>query len=344
MKQAIENLLIKLPQILIVEDDRQQLGQLVEWLSEREGKLFQARSSEQAQEILKDQWVDAVITDWQLSGRSGLDLIRDLRQSGFKGPLLICTGMMLSPEHLRTAFDAGVDDYLRKPLNEVELKVRLDNALQLYAHRQVLGKYLRSQTYFIQFISRHLGEGLDQLSQIQAQIKLNQSISNEQETAYQITLTLKQRFHRLMKWARFRFALRDLQFTRFEVRQLLKSLSSHFQAEADRLRVRGGKELYLVSDPDLLQRVLGNLVDNALRFSTGQVLIQVEQSGEQLRFMIKDAGENLSEGQAEQLLNSPSQGLGLHICQDLLGILGSNLHLQKGRKGDTQFYFELKSA
>lgn len=344
MKQAIENLLLKSPQILIVEDDRQQLSQLVDWLSEREGKLFQARSSEQAQAILKDQRVDAVITDWQLPGRSGLDLISDLRESGFKGPLLICTGMMLSPEHLRKAFDAGVDDYLRKPLNGVELNVRLDNALQLHAHRQVLGKYLRSQAYFIQFISRHLGEGLDQLSQIQAQIKVKQAISDEQTVAHQITLTIRQRFHRLMQWARFRFALHDLQFTRFEVKQLLKSLASNFQAESNRLLVRGGKDLYLVSDPDLLQRVLSQLIDNALKFSAGQVLIQVEQQGAKLRFLIKDAGENLNEGQAEQLLESSSLGLGLHICQDLLGILGADLRLQKGRKGDTQFYFELELA
>ncbi len=248
MKQAIENLLIKSSQILIVEDDRQQLVQMVGWLAEREGCIFQARSAEQAQAILAEQWVDAVITDWQLPERSGLDLIQDMRATGFKGPLLICTGMMLSPEHLKAAFEAGVDDYLRKPLNKIEFNTRLENCMQLYAHRQILGMYAHSQSRFIQFLSYQLGEGLEQISQTQAIIKQQEALSTEQKSVHSLTADLKVQFNKLMDWARFRFALHHVQFSRIEVKDLLKSMEDSLEKNSHRLMIRGGKDLFINSD------------------------------------------------------------------------------------------------
>ncbi len=343
MKQTIENSLIKAPRLLIVEDDRQQLAQMVDWLSQREGSVYQARSSEQAQDILNQEWVDAVITDWQLPGRSGLDLIRDLRQAGFAGPLLICTGLMLSPADLRAAFDAGVDDYLRKPLNDVELNTRLNNSLQLYAHRRVLDLYATSQTEFIQFMSRKMGAGLDHMGQLHRLIAAHAEPSPEQCEASRVNEDLSRQFYQCMEWARFRFALHHIQFQRFELKQLLKSMEARFPDRAGRLLIRGGKDLFLHSDPDLLQRVLWQLIDNALRYSAGQVKLEISLLDDQrLRLMIKDSGEQLNEGQVEELLSPRQRGLGLHICQDLLRILGSTLVAQKGRKGDTQIYFELK--
>ncbi len=93
-----------------------------------------------------------------------------------------------------------------------------------------------------------------------------------------------------------------------------------------------------------MQRVLWQLLVNAFANSTGKVLLQVEDREQHHRFIVKDSGENLYEGQVETILDAQDIGLGLHICQDLLGILGSQLQVQKGRKGDTQFYFELASA
>ena len=145
MKQLIANSLNRSTNILIVDDDIEQLAEMVSWLEHRKGKLYQARSSEQAQKILSSQWIDAVITDWQLPKMSGLALIRYLREENFKGPLLLCTGMMLSPQHLQEAFDAGANDYLRKPMNKVELNARFTSALQLYQQREALIKIVSLQ-------------------------------------------------------------------------------------------------------------------------------------------------------------------------------------------------------
>lgn len=343
MKQAIENLLLKSPQVLIVDDDPEQLAQMADWLHERDGDLYQARSSEQALRILKQQWVDAVITDWQLPEMSGIDLIRDLRSSAFRGPLLICTGMMLSPEHLRQAFEYGANDYLRKPLNGVELNARLDNSLQLYAHRETLRLFNQSQRHFINYLSQHLGQGFQNLLQLQtlSAFKRPQPEPQMPDRELKQTQDLVKEFQKLMLWARYRFALNHVQFRRFELRQLLKSLESTFVSESQRLILRGGKDLFLYSDPDILQRILTQLLDNAFKYTSGKVTLKVSNESQQLRLTVLDEGSRLSEGELERLTHIENTGLGLHIVHDLLELLGSRLQARQTSQGGSQFYFEL---
>ncbi|MGV3526625.1 MAG: hybrid sensor histidine kinase/response regulator [Candidatus Sericytochromatia bacterium] len=342
MKQAIENLLIKSPQVLIVDDDPDQLAQMVDWLDEREGTLYQARSSEQALKILNQQWVDAVITDWQLPEMSGLDLIRHLRSSTFSGPLLICTGMMLSPDHLRQAFADGANDYLRKPLNGVELNARLDNSLQLYAHREILRLFNHSQSHFIDYLSAYLGQNFQQLLQLQTLSTLKtQGPGADPSPELALTQTLVKEFHKLMLWARYRFSLTQVQFRRTELRQLLKSLEPHFAEAAQRLIIRGGRDVYLYSDPDILQRILHQLLDNALKYTSGRVTLKVTQDGQLIRIAVRDEGQTLSEGALERLTHREGAGLGLHICHDLLSLLGSRLQARQTSQGGSQFFFEL---
>lgn len=340
MKETIENLLIKSPQLLIVDDDTEQLAQMVDWLSERDGQLYQARSSEQALKILSKQWIDAVITDWQLPEMSGLELIQRLRSARFRGPLLICTGMMLSPEHLRQAFAAGANDYLRKPLNSVELNARLDNSLQLYAHREILHLFSRSQQGFIAFLSRSFGLHLERLRQLQ---HLERQTGSLGEEAPALTETMIQAFHKLMLWARYRFSLRHVQFRRFELRQLFKSVENSFATQAHRLSFRGGREVYLYSDAELLQRILQQLVDNALRYSEGPVTIKASQESQGLRLAVIDQGQTLTEGELARLVDRQQAGLGLHICHDLLELLNSRLQARKTTQYGNQFFFELVS-
>lgn len=67
---------------------------------------------------------DLVLVDWLLSGLSGLELCRRLRQTGSRTPLVL-----LSPrDDVRDrieALDAGADDYVLKPLSPEELLLRV---------------------------------------------------------------------------------------------------------------------------------------------------------------------------------------------------------------------------
>lgn len=324
------------PHLLIVDDDIAQLGQMVDWLHTRPGKLYQARSSEQAQQILKKHPISAVITDWQLPHMSGLELIRYLRAQDFHGPLLLCTGLMLSPEHLQMAFDAGANDYLRKPLNGVELNARLDSALALHANTQALRLLSQSQERFIQFLSADLGEDLQFLNQIQR-------LEPNPELERKLSKSMTQRFQRLMDWGRYRLDLQYVKAYRFELKDLLKGLEHSFSEAWHRVHVRGLKGLSLYAEPDILQRVLHQLVDNALKHSCGRITLQASEGQSGVTLAVKNEAQDMSEGRLNSLLKLENQGLGLMMSQDLLALLKSELRCRLSRKGEVVFYFDLRS-
>lgn len=67
---------------------------------------------------------DAVILDLRLPDRDGMDVLRDLRESGRAPPVLILTARDGIDDRVN-ALDAGADDYVVKPFAMKELAARL---------------------------------------------------------------------------------------------------------------------------------------------------------------------------------------------------------------------------
>jgi|GEM_PF-654278 len=338
MKQAIKNLFIKSPQILIIDDSPDDLSQIVEWLSQRPCHLYQARTGEMAQKILAKNPVDAVVTDWHLPGLSGLDLIARLRESGFGGPLLMCTGVMLSAAHLKQAFEAGADDYLRKPLNATELYARLDSALQLYAQHQVITNINQSQARFIHLLSTQVGHHLSVLNQ-RVSLLGTKTPGASELSAKQLELT--QQFKKLMDWGRYRQSLQYIQQQQFPLEHLIQSLEQHFASASHRLFFRGGRKLMMYAEPDIVKRILLQLLDNALVYTEGPVLLKIVAKERGIQLRVEDQGDTLTEGELARLAEGKGTGLGLDICHDLLALLGSKLQAKPLRKQGSVFFFEL---
>lgn len=327
--------------LLIVEADQQQLAQVVRWLEGRPGQLFQASNMQQALDILRKQSIDAIITNWQLPEAVGLSLVRQFRKTGFQGPMLICADIVLSAEQLNLAFDVGADDYLQKPLTAVELNVRLDASLQFFDQKETLRLFTQSQRRLVLFLSEHFGQELQQLMRLQNQNATREVLSKDHQQEHLLTQEIMADFHHLMSWTRYRFALDGIRLRQFKLKNLLTSLNHSFADQTDRLCFRGGKKLTLTSDADLLKRILVQLVDNALSYSSGTVTLEIKRQENALRFVVRDQGKELSGGQLERLMSDDKSGLGLLICKDLLTLLNSRLEAKIDRLGGALFYFDL---
>jgi len=68
--------------------------------------------------------IDLAIIDLGLPGMSGLDLIRKLRKSERRFPILILTARSEWQDKV-TGLEAGADDYMTKPFHPEELKARV---------------------------------------------------------------------------------------------------------------------------------------------------------------------------------------------------------------------------
>lgn len=124
-----------LPHRVIVVDDEESNRLILSTLLQRFGyQCLGAKDGLDAILQMDREPCEIAIMDWHMPGMDGIELIRLLRARPFKQPpYLVFTTGDPDPQILRAAFEAGADDFIRKPIESAELLARL------HAARRVLG-------------------------------------------------------------------------------------------------------------------------------------------------------------------------------------------------------------
>ncbi|WP_458118562.1 two-component system response regulator ArcA [Mannheimia haemolytica] len=119
---------MKIPQILIVEDELVTRNMLKS-IFEGEGyQVFQASNGEEMHSVLSTNEINLVLMDINLPGKNGLILAREIREN-MKLPLMFLTGRDNEIDKI-LGLEIGADDYITKPFNPRELTIRARNLLQ----------------------------------------------------------------------------------------------------------------------------------------------------------------------------------------------------------------------
>lgn len=113
--------------ILAVEDDPVARAVLRQGLRRLGHETIEAADGEEAWKVMERDPVRVVVSDWLMPRVDGLELCRRIRaQTGGEYVyFILLTGTGATEENQRAAADAGVDDFLTKPLNLTELWTRL---------------------------------------------------------------------------------------------------------------------------------------------------------------------------------------------------------------------------
>jgi len=88
-------------------------------------------------------------------------------------------------------------------------------------------------------------------------------------------------------------------------------------------------------DPQDLQELVGNLLENAMQWARSRLRLSVEQAADHVVLQVDDDGPGMSHSECEQMLArgarldryAPGSGLGLAIVQELVNLYGGQLHL-----------------
>src|ERR1051326_3778807 len=120
----------KRAKILIVDDERS-IRELLDIFLKKEG--YSVTSTSNATEGLayvKANEFDLIISDIKMAGMSGIQLLRELRTTGFSGQFILLTAFA-SAETAIQALKMGAFDYILKTENFMEeLKLVVHNALE----------------------------------------------------------------------------------------------------------------------------------------------------------------------------------------------------------------------
>ena len=130
-------------QILVVDDDRNSRLLLRAVLQAENYTVFTAENGEDALQVMDREHIDLVVLDVMMPKMDGYEFTRILRQTDNNLPILMVSARQM-PADKRQGFLVGTDDYITKPIDEVEMLLRIKALLRrariASEHRIVLGE------------------------------------------------------------------------------------------------------------------------------------------------------------------------------------------------------------
>ena len=121
--------------ILVVDDEDTVRNNLFE-LFAIQHTCHMAATAEQAITYLSVEQYDVVVTDYQMPGLSGLDLLQHVQETQKETPVILISGLA-TKERAQQLIEMGAFDYVVKPFTLSEIEDVVNKAL---AHREELVK------------------------------------------------------------------------------------------------------------------------------------------------------------------------------------------------------------
>ncbi len=116
--------------LLLVDDDPNTLASLSRAFRMAGHEATVCDNAARAVELLRAETFDLILSDVVMPGRSGLELLEDLKKAGVKTPIILISGQA-NIEMAVKATKLGALDFLEKPLSTDKLLVTVENALRL---------------------------------------------------------------------------------------------------------------------------------------------------------------------------------------------------------------------
>ena len=140
--------------LLLVEDDASLGYLLTEYLKMKDFSVSWVKNGKDALSILSEQPFDLCILDVMMPDMDGFKLAEKINQRNIAIPFLFLTARSLKVDLLK-GYSLGAIDYIRKPIDEEELVVRLHSLLSILTDPKQkkeelyrIGKYTYSPSNF----------------------------------------------------------------------------------------------------------------------------------------------------------------------------------------------------
>lgn len=116
-------------QILVVDDDKNTRLLLKAVLQAENYTVFTAQNGQEALEVMDREHIDLVVLDVMMPQMDGYEFTRTLREADNNLPILMVSAKQL-PVDKQKGFLVGTDDYMTKPIDEVEMLLRIKALLR----------------------------------------------------------------------------------------------------------------------------------------------------------------------------------------------------------------------
>jgi two-component system sensor histidine kinase/response regulator len=327
---------------ILVVDDIPANRELVGDCMERAGHAVRlASSAEEALSIIQSWDPDVIILDIMMPKVDGLKFCQQLKSDPLimAIPIILMTAMSDRSLRIR-GIEAGANDFLLKPVEPIEVTLRVRNALRLkrlYDRMKQSNDDLRrieslrdSMTHMLIHDLRSplmaISLNLDSLAEDATRGEFENIISDSR-SCRSIVTTLTEMIGTILDVSRLEAKAMPIEPSSCELGLIINDgLSRISEISGSSIEV-SIEPLVVIWDRCLMARAITNLVSNAIKFSSGKpVKIQCLDHGLTVEIQIDDAGPGVPIDDRERIFEKygsigtgffkrDATGLGLHFCK-----------------------------
>jgi signal transduction histidine kinase len=356
--------------ILVVDDNAENLALAHATLEDEGYEVLLAKCGEDALQLFVDKQPDCVLLDIRMPGLDGFGVCARIRElpNGKITPVVFLTALR-DVDVFDRALRAGADDFAIKPIRPTELALRVQTALKvgrmnadLREHYELVRKQrddlMRLQLQKDQMSAFIVHDLKNPASAMDLHAQLILRDPQLSPRARDSALRIREEVRHLV-----RLIMNLLDISKNERNQLVPQYGC-VDLAALAQEVVGGLELKaryanvalvssipplpLYADPDLLRRVLENIVDNALRHAPdgSQVHISAQTDAQGVELRVRDAGTGISAALREKVfepfiqlehgaraVTRSGRGLGLAFCKVTIEAHGGSIWIEDAQPG-----------
>lgn len=367
--------------VLIVDDNPLFQRTLLKWVLGMGHDATAVGDGLSALEAVREGKAQVVLSDLMMPGMSGIELCRFLRKDQERRALyfLLITADE-SKELMQEAWEAGVDDFLAKPVDRGRLESRLRIAgrmsrleaevelrTRLVGERERLALGLKEQERLVAVIAHELRTplgGMRMVSDI-LQLRREELPSGLEKVADMLAgqvMGMVETLENLLAASAHqnRGAVRWCVCDAVAVAREALAVTEHLIPRQVELRLRLPERLALCGDPERLRRLLVNLLSNAARHARDGGIVELSARAlaeDQVELCVQDTGEGISPKVLSVLgdpllLNSSNldadrqargSGLGLSVCKEIVARHAGALFVESAQGVGTRVRAHLRS-
>ena len=371
--------------ILVVDDDPRNVRLLESILRAQGYELSAAGNGEEALRAVESGSPDLLLLDVMMPKMSGFELCQRLkgRYETRLLPIIMVTALNALEDKVH-ALELGADDFLSKPINKAELLAKVRAVLrvkslqdeverqkrELEASNRELLRFQRYKESLTQMVVHDLKNPLasimGNIQLVEAQKgslppgRLEELLQRASDSARQLMRMILNILHiGRLEEQRMPLRLEPVPVPQI-VQEALDEMASIAQRDGIRLVNAVPADLPVPkADRELVGRILGNLISNALKHTPrgGEVRAGARREGETIVFEIGDTGEGIPEDLQphifEKFVTGDEQhgkrlmydsGLGLTFCRMAVDCHGGRIWLTSRPGAGTQVFVALPLA
>jgi two-component system sensor histidine kinase/response regulator len=374
----------KEPCIIIADDNPENLRVMMDILKKTDLRcnLIAAPNGKILVDIALQKIPDLIITDWEMPVMNGLEAIEVLKNNAFTAhiPIIMCTGIMTTSNDLKTAMDAGAVDYVRKPIEAMELVARVQSMLRLsasyikikeqkdeiehQAHELENANHVKDKMFSI--IAHDLRSPFNTLKGMLMLLELDQlfptELKNMGKDIQQKIDVLDSTLNNLLTWAMSQMQGEASKQERIFVNEILEGKLLLFKNMIEQKQITLTANLepntYIWADINHFRAIIRNLINNAIKFTPngGKIHVTASQKGSYILVTVEDSGVGMSQEKADNLFAAKTNqstlgtnkekgtGLGLMICNDFVTKNNGKIYFKTAQNQGTTFFVELPIA